>query len=312
MSLILLADDSPVERKLYEALIRKNIPFAEVIQASDGAQVLLEVQRSDFDLVLTDFQMPHVDGLQVLSQVARLRPGLPVVVMTGAGSEGTAVRALQAGAASYLIKSEISHRLVETINNVLALSQTRHNRRRIVSSQTLQITHFKLENDIGLVTPLIGFLQDQLQSLQLCDDTLLTRIGIALHESLTNAIYHGNLELDSELRQEDENIFYEMADLRRCQEPYCRRQVSVEATANRDEIRYIIRDEGPGFDTTQVKDPTTEDNLFRMSGRGLLLIRSFMDEVTHNARGNEITLAKSLRTTPARPKILESALELSQ
>jgi len=311
MPLILIADDSPLERLLYEALIRKNFPFANVVQAADGVQVLEEIEKADFDLVLTDLQMPNMNGLQLLEHVTRIRPGLPVIVMTGCGNESTVVSILEAGAASYLPKHELHQRLVETIKYVLALSQTRHNRRRIVSSQTMQISHFELENDTSLVTPLIAFLQDQLQSLQLCDDTMLTRIGIALHESLTNAIYHGNLELDSELRQEGEELFYELADHRRTQEPYSSRRVHVEAMANRDLIRYVIRDEGPGFDANQVKDPTAEENLFKMGGRGLLLIRNFMDRVSHNPQGNEITLEKYLSGSTTRTRISASVRENS-
>lgn len=309
--MILLVDDSPVERRLNEAMIRKNIPFSDVVLAKDGAEAMEEVEKYDFDLIVTDFQMPRVNGIQVVEHVTRVRPGLPVIVLTGCGSESTAVKALQAGAASYLVKKDIGKRLIETINNVLALSQSRHNRRRIISSQTMQAAKFELENDISLVTPLIAFLQDQLQSLQLCDAQILTRIGIALHETLTNAIYHGNLELDSELRQEDENIFYELADHRRCQEPYSGRRVFVEATANRESIQYVIRDEGPGFDIHRVIDPTEEENLSRPSGRGLLLIRSFMDEVRHNAAGNEITLSKWIRKESAVPACQPQQREIS-
>ncbi|MDB5385922.1 MAG: frzE [Planctomycetaceae bacterium] len=307
---ILVADDSPVERSLYTALILKHIPFADVVQAADGAQVLAEIERTDFDLILTDFQMPKVDGIEVLQQTARIRPGLPVVVMTGCGSEATAIRALQAGAASYLIKGEISQRLIETINNVLAMSKSRHNRRRMLSSLSNQSASFVLHNDVSLVAPLIIFLQEQLQVMELCNDSLVTRIGVALHESLTNAIYHGNLELSSELRQEDEAIFYELADQRRFDAPYCNRCVRVEAFASRDSISYTIRDEGPGFDINKVKDPTADENIFSIGGRGLLLIRSFMDQVTHNSRGNEITMVKHLKPVAPPASPVNSELQL--
>ena len=58
------------------------------------------------------------------------------------------------------------------------------------------------------------------------------------------------------------------------------------------EARYVIRDEGPGFDLNRVPDPTDMSNLERISGRGLLLINTFMDEVRHNKAGNEITMVK--------------------
>ena len=237
---------------------------------------------------------------------------MPVVVITGCGNESTAVRALEAGAASYISKQDIDHRLIETVTNVLALSQSRLNRRRLIGSLTVQSAHFVLENDVGLITPLITWLQDQLATMKLCDDTQVLRIGVALHETLTNAIYHGNLELDSALRQEDESLFYDLADQRRYEAPYAARRVFVQATASREMIRYVIRDEGPGFDVHRVADPTDAENLERVGGRGMLLIRSFMDEVGHNSKGNEITLVKymqppAVKSDPAPKRELQIA-----
>ena len=54
----------------------------------------------------------------------------------------------------------------------------------------------------------------------------------------------------------------------------------------------MVRDEGPGFDPATLPDPTDPSNLERVGGRGLLLIRTFMDEVRHNESGNEITFVK--------------------
>ena len=58
------------------------------------------------------------------------------------------------------------------------------------------------------------------------------------------------------------------------------------------EAVYVIRDEGKGFDTSNMPDPTDPANLERMSGRGLLLMRAFMTEVHHNDRGNQVTLIR--------------------
>ena len=59
-----------------------------------------------------------------------------------------------------------------------------------------------------------------------------------------------------------------------------------------EEARFVIRDEGPGFDVSAAPDPRDPAVLEREEGRGLMLIRTFMDEVTHNDRGNEITMVK--------------------
>ena len=64
-------------------------------------------------------------------------------------------------------------------------------------------------------------------------------------------------------------------------------------------IRYVIRDEGPGFDPATLPDPTDPANLDRPCGRGLLLMRTFMDDVGYNRSGNEVTLIKYASLRPA-------------
>jgi anti-sigma regulatory factor (Ser/Thr protein kinase) len=58
------------------------------------------------------------------------------------------------------------------------------------------------------------------------------------------------------------------------------------------EATFVIQDEGPGFDPASLPDPTDPENLDKVSGRGLLLMRTFMDEVSYNDRGNQVTMIK--------------------
>ena len=59
----------------------------------------------------------------------------------------------------------------------------------------------------------------------------------------------------------------------------------------------MIRDEGPGFDPASIPNPTDPEYLERPSGRGMLLMRSFMDELTYNDTGNEVTMVKAVPAT---------------
>ncbi len=180
--------------------------------------------------------------------------------------------------------SELSEAVLELTDN---RDKARIN--KLVSSMDLR---FEIDNDLSLVPPLICHLLEQITLLDLLDDDCLSPMSIALSESLSNAINHGNLEMDSELRQEDESIYYDLAAARRVMWPYCDRKVHVYASYSKNRVKFVIRDEGPGFNVKRVKDPTDEENIERIGGRGLLLIRAFMDEVSHNNRGNEITLVK--------------------
>jgi anti-sigma regulatory factor (Ser/Thr protein kinase) len=113
--------------------------------------------------------------------------------------------------------------------------------------------------------------------------------------ALLNGLYHGNLELSSELRQDDGDGYQRAAEERRNKTPYAERRLHVHVKMDATAAVFVIRDEGPGFDVSTIPDPTDPENFTKPSGRGLLLIRTFMDEVKHNATGHEITLVRRRR-----------------
>jgi anti-sigma regulatory factor (Ser/Thr protein kinase) len=116
---------------------------------------------------------------------------------------------------------------------------------------------------------------------------------MALEEALVNAMYHGNLEVSSELRsQGDGSTFYALLRERRDSPPYSQRVLHVRAAISQEQVRFTIRDEGPGFDPSTLPDPSAAPNLERVSGRGVMLLRTFMDSVQYSATGNEVTLVK--------------------
>ena len=123
---ILSLDDNPMDRALIkDALERESHDFF-VIEASDRTSFEQQLERGGFDLVLTDLDILGFEGLEVIRRVQERLPDTPVIVVTGTGSEETAVEALKAGAADYVIKSP-SHiaQLPHTIRRVLAAAQTR-------------------------------------------------------------------------------------------------------------------------------------------------------------------------------------------
>jgi anti-sigma regulatory factor (Ser/Thr protein kinase) len=115
---------------------------------------------------------------------------------------------------------------------------------------------------------------------------------MALDEALVNAMHHGNLEVDSSLKEDDCDQYNELVRQRREEEPYCHRRVRVEAEFSQQHVCVQISDEGPGFNPSDVPDPCAEVNLHRVCGRGLFLIRSFMDQIAHNQCGNQITMTR--------------------
>ena len=289
---ILVVDDSPVELRLVGRLLEKNFSELTVDYAVNGRKALQAIAAVMPDLIITDLRMPEMNGLELVEQIKAAGHIVPVILMTSFGNEQIAVQALHTGAASYVPKLLLDTHLIETAKSVLDSSQRQSKRRQALSTLDFVELRFSLENDTSMIAPLISYLQEQLALMRLFDEVQLTRVGVALHETLTNAIHHGNLELDSDLRQQDEKVYYELAEERRRQPPYSSRRVQMTAKLTAEEMRVVIKDEGVGFDPNAVRNPTDEFNLDRIGGRGLLLIRAFMDVVQHNALGNEVTIAK--------------------
>jgi anti-sigma regulatory factor (Ser/Thr protein kinase) len=100
------------------------------------------------------------------------------------------------------------------------------------------------------------------------------------------------LEIDSTIREGDRATYRAMVEERKQTEPFRSRRIFVELRAMTTHAEFSIRDEGRGFDYRQLPDPTDPLNLEKPSGRGLLLMRTFMDDVVFNDRGNEVTLIK--------------------
>lgn len=168
----------------------------------------------------------------------------------------------------------------------------RHERQRLEQILDVTETRFVLKNELELLKPVIGYIQEKINRLLRFDDNELLRIGLAIEEAMTNAICHGNLEVDSRLKEAQDGSFHELVNQRQRQLPFSERRLYVTGRVSSDEFVCVVRDEGAGFDVESVPDPLAEENLDRTSGRGLLLIRQFMDGVRHNDDGNEITMVK--------------------
>ncbi|OGG54655.1 MAG: hypothetical protein A3F84_13830 [Candidatus Handelsmanbacteria bacterium RIFCSPLOWO2_12_FULL_64_10] len=291
MATVLVVDDAEVSRYLAGRLLERQEGM-KAVYAENGREALAVIQREAPDLVLTDLRMPEMDGLTLVEAIRKAHPSLPVILMTAYGNEEVAIQALQKGAASYVPKQNLARDLSGTVQKILEVAQADRQHQRLMDCLTQTEARFVLESDPSLISPLVAHLQDNLRRMGLCDETELIRVAVALDEALLNAMHHGNLELNSGLREEDTDAYYALADARRQEAPYRDRRVHVTAQESRSEAVYVVRDGGPGFDPLIVPDPTDPANLTKVSGRGLLLIRTFMDEVRHNAEGNEITMIK--------------------
>ena len=293
MTKVLIVEDSSDQALMMTGLLEEAGFGCEV--ATDGRAALEALERSAPDIIVTDLVMPELDGLKVVEITTEKYPSVPVVLVTAYGSGEVAVRALKKGAASYVPKRRVVNVLVSTVEDVLSVAREAQEQVRLLDYLDESRYRFTLGNEQDVIGSLVSFLQNQLRArYTCCSETLCMQTGVAVHEALRNAMHHGNLEVDSSLRQKSSRDYDAMVQKRLAEEAFASRAVMVTATFSAEEFRCTVLDEGKGFDPDEVPDPTDPENLMRVSGRGLYLISTFMDEVVHNDVGNEITMVKRM------------------
>ena len=291
MARILVVEDSPIQAKHAEYILRNAGHEVEV--AVNGALGLQAVRNHLPDLVLTDMHMPEMSGLELVQALRTEFPGLPVIMNTDRGSEELAVQALRSGASGYIPKRNLARDVVESLEEVLSVTSSQKKATQFLNRMTAAEYRFSLENDTDLISQVVSQVESVMKQMELFDESVQMRIGVAVHEAAVNAMVHGNLGIGSELKAGDWDAYHSTIATRSNQEPYASRRVTFTIRATRDpylEVR--VKDQGKGFDPAKLPDPTDPANIEQSCGRGLLLIRTFFDEVTHSPSGNEIIMIR--------------------
>ena len=117
---ILIADDHPVFRQGLRQILNEASDMVVTDEVSDGLEVLGRVRAGCCDVVLLDISLPGRNGIDILKQLEKERPGLPVLILTMHPEEQYAVRALKAGASGYLTKESTPDELITAIRKVSA------------------------------------------------------------------------------------------------------------------------------------------------------------------------------------------------
>ena len=116
--ILVIEDEAAIRRVLVKILSEENDKY-EVEEAEDGLIGVDKIKKDDFDLVLCDIKMPKMDGVEVLEAVKKLKPEIPIVMISGHGDLDTAVNTMRLGAFDYISKPPDLNRLLNTVRNAL-------------------------------------------------------------------------------------------------------------------------------------------------------------------------------------------------
>jgi len=294
MPSVLIVDDSDVDRRLAGGLLNKSGRF-EVQYACDGSEALAILRKSPPSIVLTDLHMPGRGGLMLVEACRMHHENVPVVLMTGQGSENLAVEALKAGAAGYVAKEALAAKLIDTLDDVLSHVQEDQSARRLISRLVESEFYFELENDPELVQPLVEMVQQMIGGIGICNTVDCMRVGVALREVALVSMICGNLDLPPQTLSGIEDPTLEEIQLiarRRQESPYRERKLQVELHFSPSEARLTLRHQGQPLWDERMLQPLLDEQLDDPSMRAAVLMQSFCDAAKINPNGTEVILIK--------------------
>lgn len=296
MSNILLVEDSPTQAMQMKLLLES--ASHHVTCCDDGTAAVEHLANGTSELVVTDLELPVMNGLELIKKMQLDFPQIPAVLVTGHGSERLAAQALQSGATAYVPKSMLDEMLLGTIEDVVGIIRSDRSYSELIDCTLENRLVFEIPNRPRLLVSAIDLTMQLVSGMQLLTGVEGYRVGTALRHAASNAIYRGNLELTREQWQQtvgDDASIHVMPPIvaeRMSLAPYRDRKVHYDVRLLKELIRVVIRDDGPGFSTSHVFTPESLLKLDHSQGRGLVLIRNFMDKVSFNDAGNEITMIK--------------------
>lgn len=260
---ILIVDNNDELRVLLEQALGRL--GHEVIVTGEREKALRREDLDSFDLIISDLSEAEVNG-EPISELHRKH----LVTKVDEEFKGRGViKAFKMGAANYLRSPYNRDELRDIVEQTLA-QKLRYVNEPSIFSHVHEKIEFELPSDLALMNGVLEYLQERVAKLGLiCPER--SNLFVALDEAFVNAVKHGNKN-----------------DLTKL--------VKITADLSPNEAAFTVEDEGEGFDIREIPNPCDPENLFRTSGRGVLLIYNIMDEVEYNAQGNRVKMIKRPET----------------
>lgn len=290
---ILVVDDEEVIRiTIQKKLSRMGF---NVISFEKGEDLLYYLKNSEHsaDLIITDIKLRKMDGIELLRRINSMDEPTPVLIISGHGNVEDAIRALRYGASDYIRKPFDINDLTSSVRSILKRKSEKRQSENFVKYKQYEKSVLVIPNESDLINTIsFNYTKDLVQA-GLFNFTTSSNIALSLQEAISNAMYHGNFEIDSSLRDSGGmKEFNNEIEIRKGLSPYKERTVKITYEMTPDYVFYEIEDQGPGFNHQTLPDPRDPENFFKNSGRGLLIIRIHMDEVSWHGMGNIIRMKK--------------------
>jgi CheY-like chemotaxis protein len=273
--ILIVDDDEDVHDLLRTAL---ESPDRKIENVHDGIAALKRVEAAPYDLVMTDLNMPGLDGMKLIERIRGIRPETPVVVMTVASTPQNIIHAIRERAFSYFSKPFTLSSVVDMVDRALDHRPAEDD--IVVLSAAPQWLSMRLRCKMETADRILQFLREMVTTLPARERE---NVAAAFREILLNAIEHG--------AGSDPD-----------------KKVTITYVRGERAVLYYVRDPGKGFSmeglghaaiSNPVDSPVEHAGIreqlgLRPGGFGIMMTRQMVDELIYNEAGNEVLLIKYL------------------
>ena len=292
---ILIVDDEQIIRNVLKRKLEQTTSYT-VHTADDGTTALEVFGNEKVDLVISDLLMPQMNGIELLRHLKKSEPSIPVIIITGYGTLDDAIAAIHLGAEDFIKKPFDINEIIETIEKTFRKKAEEADQRQIIKFISFEDIKLEIPTSFDYLNVVINYIFSHLRARWLVGDEDLHDVKVSLYEALMNAFEHGNLEISGEEKVKYLEISQQTWKdflVERMNDPaYKDKKIFVKLMISEEEMVVAVRDEGKGFDYSSRTGDIDPEELFRSSGRGLLLIQSLMDDLSFGESGSEIVMKK--------------------
>jgi len=287
---ILIVEDDHASRLFLESLLESN--NYDFRSAENGIEGLNVFDEYNPDLVFTDIKMPIMDGLELLEAIRDKNSDAIVVIVTAFGSENYAIQALHLGANNYLKKPVSGQELLRLLKKYKAIISGKYSPESLPGKLIDRTYSIEFKSEFTKIPKIVDKIM--IESAIEIDDSEKVNIELGLVELITNAIEHGNLGISYVEKQLalDDGTLSELFDERLHNAKYKNRKIKVDFFTDEEKYQWTITDEGEGFNWKIIPDPTDQEHILELNGRGIFISKFLFDKIEYIGKGNIVIATK--------------------
>ena len=219
--------------------------------------------------------------------------GTVIVIIADKLTEAEIVKLLDIGVIDFMTSNEVRLKIPTILKIVTSNLELFESEQFLLENITRKKGKIKIKNNLRLVPRVANLIMSICYAAGFRNYEAFSKISLSLHEMIQNAIEHGNCGVGFEMKSKiltDSMDMYGAIDERASYPENINKRVTISYEINNDQAIFTIKDEGNGFDPSAIPSPRSEENIFAVHGRGILMTRNFVDEMEYNEKGNIVKL----------------------